>query len=591
MSSHVSCFGLLLPCISRIGWCHGETKTTDVATYEVIRPNRKHQDNLVLSREEREQMLLQWGVTLNEIIEAVRSNIKTKNQRRQTVTNLGKVEKLEEAMQSVKRKVKRLFFLKKRTGQQVKQLQERADLAASLATLRLAEQEALEELRTSRTIAESEPSDFDDDEDDDNADELSLTLDVAIPESKDSPDNASTKRRVSEAGEASVLSGFTLGNSTSPSVLEMERFYRELELEMFGDQELPSMVGQTLECPGLEIPEEDKVYTTNLPEVNDDPDDDISLPPPPGAFMEEPPPEMYYYQKYQHAYPGMAVPVMSAQSPMVTEVDPRMGGGGVHQIAYQSPSPGYVLHQQYGYHPSYYAQPESSQSGRRQRRHTEPRPPSQAVQYIPVVGQPPLDPSGNIPPQQLTSPAGHVQYIHIPPPGSGPLPPPPPVHPHYSSGGSAGGPPLHPNGSHPHHHHPVQQQQHHHHHQPRRYSADGGATHSTPRRYSADGPPRGQHMQSPTPPPGPNHFPRSHFDDPRYPAPPAPPPPHGNYQTGPMGPPGDAYQQYGGSGSAGSLNSSQRYSVDSSRGYNQYPPPHHPHQPQQHPQYVTKSYY
>jgi hypothetical protein len=48
------------------------------------------------------------------------------------------------------------------------------------------------------------------------------------------------------------------GNSTTPSQLEMERFYRELEMEMFGDEELPSMVGQTLELP-TDIPARERV--------------------------------------------------------------------------------------------------------------------------------------------------------------------------------------------------------------------------------------------------------------------------------------------------------------------------------------------
>ena len=50
-----------------------------------------------------------------------------------------------------------------------------------------------------------------------------------------------------------TLGATTLGNNsayTTPSLIEMENFYRELELELFGDEtELPSMVGQTLEVP------------------------------------------------------------------------------------------------------------------------------------------------------------------------------------------------------------------------------------------------------------------------------------------------------------------------------------------------------
>jgi hypothetical protein len=47
---------------------------------------------MVLTREERETLLLSWGISFHDIIESVRINVKVKNQRRQKVTNLGKVE-------------------------------------------------------------------------------------------------------------------------------------------------------------------------------------------------------------------------------------------------------------------------------------------------------------------------------------------------------------------------------------------------------------------------------------------------------------------------------------------------------------------
>jgi hypothetical protein len=61
---------------------------------------------------------------------------------------------------------------------------------------------------------------------------------------------------------ASSMAGLTIGNrsTTTASGSEMEKFYRELELEMFGEDSPPSMVGRTLEVPGVEIPEEDRVY-------------------------------------------------------------------------------------------------------------------------------------------------------------------------------------------------------------------------------------------------------------------------------------------------------------------------------------------
>ena len=185
---------------------------------------------MILSREEREALLLNWGASFHDIIESVRSNLKIKNQRRQTVTNLGKIERIEEAFESATRKLKSALLLRRSTGNQVKRLQEQANLAQSaLTSLKMAEDRALSEIRgTSHIEMDEEPK----------SQEAfnSFPLPNYGPSSSqgvESDDQSS--RRIS------------LGNSTSPSESEIERFYRELELEMFGDEELPSMVGQTLE--------------------------------------------------------------------------------------------------------------------------------------------------------------------------------------------------------------------------------------------------------------------------------------------------------------------------------------------------------
>jgi hypothetical protein len=51
-------------------------------------PNRRqHKADLVLSRHEREALLLEWGFTLPEIVESIRAMIRIKHQRRRTVNN------------------------------------------------------------------------------------------------------------------------------------------------------------------------------------------------------------------------------------------------------------------------------------------------------------------------------------------------------------------------------------------------------------------------------------------------------------------------------------------------------------------------
>ena len=230
----------------------------DVNTYEEARPYRKASSRLILPREEREALLLNWGASFHDIVEAVRGNIKIKNQRRQTVTNLGKVERIEEAFESATRTLKRALLL--RRGNKVKRLQEQANLAQrALTSLKIAEDRALSEIRRNRAPTRVEPEK-------DTLEDYELNVAVANF-GRSSPADAKVRRPrrvMTEESFSSSFESFTLGgNSTTPSQLEMERFYRELELEMFGDEELPSMVGQTLEVPSIQ----DDSDCRNLPSV------------------------------------------------------------------------------------------------------------------------------------------------------------------------------------------------------------------------------------------------------------------------------------------------------------------------------------
>jgi transcriptional regulator with XRE-family HTH domain len=225
----------------------------DVNSYEMARSYRKSSMHLILSREEREALLLNWGASFHDIVEAVRGNIRVKNQRRQTVTNLGRTEKIEEAFESATRKLKRALLLRRSTGNKVKRLQEQADLAQrALASLKIVEDRALSEIHRGRSPSQEGPEKDDLD---------NYNLDVTVSNYGRSAPLDSNVRRSSHMSLPHMIMSeeedyygsfdcFTLGgNSTTPSQLEMERFYRELELEMFGDEELPSMVGQTLEVP------------------------------------------------------------------------------------------------------------------------------------------------------------------------------------------------------------------------------------------------------------------------------------------------------------------------------------------------------
>jgi hypothetical protein len=216
---------------------------------------------MVVTREDREKLLYDWGVTSEELIHSTRALHKAKSQRRQTVRNMNKAQRLEEGFESATRKLKRALLNKRRTREMVKELQQQADLAAhALTSLKVLEtnEDDQEQYIHRPVIRETEEGCplLD-----------NLEVNVAISDfcrssPADSKVQMSTSSTLDDEGDdgRSCVSGFTLANSTSPSILEMERFYKELELEMFGDEELPSMVGQTLEVPGVEIPEEDRVY-------------------------------------------------------------------------------------------------------------------------------------------------------------------------------------------------------------------------------------------------------------------------------------------------------------------------------------------
>jgi hypothetical protein len=68
---------------------------------------------LVLTRQDREELLLEWGASVHEIIEAIRATVKTKQQRRRTVTAIGTYDRLEEVMEQASRTIKRTLKLQK----------------------------------------------------------------------------------------------------------------------------------------------------------------------------------------------------------------------------------------------------------------------------------------------------------------------------------------------------------------------------------------------------------------------------------------------------------------------------------------------
>lgn len=91
-----------------IGWNYDdEDEILTVNEWESWRETEREPERLVLSREEREELLLSLGYNQKVIAQAVREIVKVKNKRRQTITNLG-ASGVEELLETSVRKVKKL---------------------------------------------------------------------------------------------------------------------------------------------------------------------------------------------------------------------------------------------------------------------------------------------------------------------------------------------------------------------------------------------------------------------------------------------------------------------------------------------------
>ena len=88
-----------------IGWRYLPEQTISIEQYE-RKPSRS-MDKLLLPKVTRENVLLSLGYSTKDLADAVRSMVLCRNQRRQTVLNIG-AQPFEEALQRVGRKVKRM---------------------------------------------------------------------------------------------------------------------------------------------------------------------------------------------------------------------------------------------------------------------------------------------------------------------------------------------------------------------------------------------------------------------------------------------------------------------------------------------------
>jgi hypothetical protein len=120
---HTHTLSLFFPSF-RISWEYNKVGALPVEDYEKTRPPRRSHFEMVLPRKLRQDMLKrEWDVPQRQIADAVRNNVKIKNQRKATVNNLGKATKMEEALESAQRKLKRIITFKKPVSRQVADLE------------------------------------------------------------------------------------------------------------------------------------------------------------------------------------------------------------------------------------------------------------------------------------------------------------------------------------------------------------------------------------------------------------------------------------------------------------------------------------
>eukprot|EP00978_Attheya_sp_CCMP212_P036068 scaffold161082_cov53-Attheya_sp.AAC.2 len=144
-----------------IGWDFQAQQNVSVDLYEGSRQPRRGNE-LVLPRTVRQTMLKEeWGVKQHEIASAVRSAIKTKNNRRNTVMNLGKITRIEEGFESFKRKMKRALTGAKRDSKMAKEWKKDSDHAAhriyemEVIDKQRRAAEAMENMNDSETVSSS----------------------------------------------------------------------------------------------------------------------------------------------------------------------------------------------------------------------------------------------------------------------------------------------------------------------------------------------------------------------------------------------------------------------------------------------------
>lgn len=97
-----------------LGWRFAPERAFKIDSFEAYRhKSRRSHRQLLLPRRVRERILFDLGYSPTDMAKAVRSSIRSKNQRKQTINNLGAAAKIEERLETAGRKMKNLFVGRK----------------------------------------------------------------------------------------------------------------------------------------------------------------------------------------------------------------------------------------------------------------------------------------------------------------------------------------------------------------------------------------------------------------------------------------------------------------------------------------------
>eukprot|EP00934_Nitzschia_sp_Nitz4_P009197 Nitzschia sp. Nitz4//scaffold75_size92586//53602//55203//NITZ4_004858-RA/size92586-augustus-gene-0.81-mRNA-1//1//CDS//3329557714//9187//frame0 len=216
-----------------IGWGYVESQVVHINHYESSQRRRRGYFGMTLTRLERERILDEWGVSRADVVSGIRNVLRVKNQRRTTVRNHNKLKQFEQ----------RIGFFSNKSRTSVE------DQECSLEEPHLdgdhedsesdeeCEHESVSHEEDELDLSRGKCSPMKSAEIIESDEEVLDSMEVKVVPTKYYQPSTSSwtplKCQNSPLGDADDAASIGSAEST-PSTREIDRFHRELELEMFG---------------------------------------------------------------------------------------------------------------------------------------------------------------------------------------------------------------------------------------------------------------------------------------------------------------------------------------------------------------------